>query len=84
MRFIVRMTADGETVTDPISGILSELASRTNGDPSHDVELFLGLADVFGHDLKTNATFVNAVIQGYSGVIDIEKKYKTEEAQDQG
>ncbi|MCC5980365.1 MAG: mannitol dehydrogenase family protein [Oceanicaulis sp.] len=72
MRFVRRMAASGQPLTDPMAAELAAIGLRCNDDPDHDVTLFLSLDAIFRADLATNARFRAGLIEGYDLVRRLE------------
>jgi fructuronate reductase len=66
MRFVVRQGRAGVALVDPLATRLAELATATNGDPAHDVALFLALDEVFPPDLVAQPAWVRALAKAYA------------------
>ncbi len=62
--------APADKLMDPLAPLLLETAGRANGDPAHDVDLFLALDAVFPPALAGNATFRSALLRGYAAELN--------------
>ncbi|MFN3835608.1 MAG: mannitol dehydrogenase family protein [Glycocaulis sp.] len=72
MRFVRRMAASGQPLTDPMATELATTGARCHDTPDHDVPLFLSLDAIFPPALASNARFRAAVIEGYGLVQRLE------------
>jgi fructuronate reductase len=66
MRFVVRQSRAGVALVDPLAATLAELGTAANGDPAHDVALFLDLESVFPRDLAAHETWGAALRNAYA------------------
>jgi fructuronate reductase len=67
MRFVVRQTAAGAPITDPLADTLASVAAACNGSEA-DVARFLALESVFPADLASAPVFGAAVTRAYAGL----------------
>lgn len=70
--FIRRMTRDQHQIMDPLAAQLTDLATSCNGDPAHDVGVFLGVEKVFSAELARNAKFLAALENAYARLSSVE------------
>ena len=68
MAFVARQARRGVPITDPLATRLAGLGRRTTGDPDADVDLFLGLREVFPAGLAAREAFRRALIAAYRGL----------------
>ncbi|KRG68495.1 mannitol dehydrogenase family protein [Pseudoxanthomonas dokdonensis] len=62
MRFVQRQANNGVALVDPISDALTAIGLRCNGEPAHDLGLFLGLDAMFA-GLATEPCFAAALLR---------------------
>ena len=68
--FVRERARGGAAITDPLAARLSELGRRCDGDPAHDVGLFLDLHAVFHASLAASPRFRAALIDAYGRLSD--------------
>lgn len=64
--FLRRKTQTREQLVDPLAPLLLEIAARANGDPVHDVDLFLSIEAVLPADLAAHETFKSVLCDAYA------------------
>ncbi|MCC4622166.1 mannitol dehydrogenase family protein [Xanthomonas cassavae CFBP 4642] len=67
LQFVRRQAANGITLVDPLSEVLSDIAHSTTGDASHDIAAFLTVDAVFAA-LSGDARFVEALRAAYAAL----------------
>jgi fructuronate reductase len=70
--FIQRQVRHQRQIVDPLAEKLIELAQRCNGEPSHDVAMFLSLEKVFNEDLAATPSFRAGLEAAYAQLLPVE------------
>ena len=80
MRFIVRMTREEQSITDPMASDLRRIGNKATDATESDIKTFFRLSQVFGEDLPKSKTFAEAVQSGYDKILETENQRDLREA----
>ena len=69
MAFVRRRATDGIAIFDPLADTLQRVGAQCNGDPDHDIGLFLALDAVFPRAIAEDGRVCEALREAYASVL---------------